>query len=631
MSDIRLTKNVRLLDSLNINEYHTLLCTFSATRYVEENIIATTIYGFFYISGDAYISFGPTFESADGEYRNRVLPMLHYNKMYNRWQEQISQATEYVIEEINKNRLVINTHYFFPPKATRKEIKAFKELCENERYAIDLYALSWIIYYRQFSDNLAENHISTKYKSVIMATEPEAKQDMKTAHNKVMKLFKGKLYTEMQVLKARDKEHIEKSYSKFYNEFTRYSLEEYDLIVSNLQIGQKIIPLTEGENMDKDNIYFHAWREIYFTQLVSEFTRTGLTPCFPVYHKHFFIYNTNKRLYDGNAIKAKLNANTVYQRYNKELGELAQKAEDEGRNYDGLRNIAAILEYVQTQTENSYLYSKLSLCLIEEHMGRTIYDLPHLIMNSRKKRSYAMEQMFENPDLFAKHIFELIYSLYLMNSRYHMMHCDLHLNNVIWYRLMLITEEEAKKTKPHIQYSVDKYKYEFPHLGTFCAIIDQSRSICVSNVLIDHKLSDQYYYAYIDYQIEDMIDQIKQRTKLTGEQYTKLKRSIEDNKELMLRIISVIDSITLAENFKFLVSEQKVFKRRAIPQKIHDLLDNIILTGSNIFFNGINEVLTDNYDMIDMRFPNLVLLLKCFKEYRVTGVSKNNIIDKFPL
>ena len=72
--------------------------------------------------------------------------------------------------------------------------------------------------------------------------------------------------------------------------------------------------------------------------------------------------------------------------------------------------------------------SNVALCIVSEYIGRTVADIPHLMINSSFYNK-VFTNVFSNIGHFRKYMFEIIYSLYCMNSKCGVIHGDLHLNN----------------------------------------------------------------------------------------------------------------------------------------------------------------------------------------------------------
>jgi hypothetical protein len=132
-------------------------------------------------------------------------------------------------------------------------------------------------------------------------------------------------------------------------------------------------------------------------------------------------------------------------------------------------------------TKESIIMSNVTLALISEYTGRTLYDSIFLTKQSKYFQQFVAT-IFDNANYqnFTKYMFQLCYNLYCMQEKMGIIHGDLHLNNITLNPMFYSTFFDVKKSAhPKILYLLnerDHYIFEQNNFYDLC-IIDFSRCI----------------------------------------------------------------------------------------------------------------------------------------------------------
>lgn len=131
-------------------------------------------------------------------------------------------------------------------------------------------------------------------------------------------------------------------------------------------------------------------------------------------------------------------------------------------------------------TKENIVMSNVTLALISEYSGRTLYDSIFLTKQSKYFQQFVAT-IFDNSNYqnFNKYMFQLCYNLYCMQEKMGIIHGDLHLNNItlnpMFYNLYA---DISEKKRPKILYVLNEQDhFLFEHNFYDLCIIDFSRCI----------------------------------------------------------------------------------------------------------------------------------------------------------
>ncbi|MEM3062539.1 MAG: hypothetical protein QW303_03195 [Nitrososphaerota archaeon] len=370
-----------------------------------------------------YLSIGPTFHSADGEYRSKFITISLFNKMYDTYSSFFTDLLVYLRSELENKNIYVN--------------QIGEKIDEYMIEKIIVIAISLIFLYMKYDH--VPNHININFIPTLM--------------NEKIKQLCQQIWNLKKIEEAR-----------FILRFSRYESIE-DL---NIELGQKISTITISEAENAGNINYKLWREVYINKMVSNLVLNGITPSFPIFINWSFI-NIRPEIFDNHIHHIRIeNSKTVFKIVQK-LEQLRSKTYvlsplKKSEIFLNL-NMGRLSQHIEIPidfAEKNIILSHYGSLLISEHVGSTFAD----IIKFTKK---------ENVNLPIRHyIFEYIYSLYAMNIKLNVVHADLHLNNITFY---LINVPEQLRKNSYILYNVEDKYYLFPYSQFIPCIIDFSRSI----------------------------------------------------------------------------------------------------------------------------------------------------------
>src|ERR1700678_105498 len=341
-----------------------------------------------------FVSTSPTFKSSDGEYRHRFITFDQLLRIKSVYINVFDLVEQHLISQmINKDIVLEHNHLIpsmlFDNKLTKGDInKLINDEIDRMRLPILLYISTWIVDIFRYSMNILENHLADGYKEALFSSD-----DLQ-------------LYKKLIDISDYD-DKLMYSLIRFYKDDKQR--------ISVVDIGQKFIPMNIYDIESIANIKLKSWREIYISSVVGNLVINGITPSFPILNDWFFIQGNSFAFWDNKISQLKIDHSNVAKEIIKKL-ELArsgtylinpiEKSEMYiSYNMEGLSNAIEIpMEYA----EQEIIMSDLILCSLNEHMGRTIADIPQLMMNDQ----YAMltGPLFQDYRLFSKFIFDFVYA-----------------------------------------------------------------------------------------------------------------------------------------------------------------------------------------------------------------------------
>lgn len=464
------------------SEYITV--SFKVSRLLGKKIYST-IFAFLYIypeiqGGDIrlifeYICHSSTFRSADGEYRRRLIPYQQFVNVIDENSKIFAELDNHFIGEIGDEKINLSYNVNFKYRPEKSESKKFKKYLlpsleksiliklENQlqqnRIILKSFYCAWLLDSRKNLRNDFENHVFQDYQMAMYGKE-DRDFLQKFASN------------ELEPKRTQELILIKKGLTFIYSTPNRRA--------TVTMCGQKIIPLTIKMTEAPRDIRLATWREIFITSHVGDLVINGISPSFPIIADWFFISGSNSNLFDNSIYHIKEQHSNIALQILRELEQSRSKTYVKSGQLPlylsyKMEILSEKIEIPMDFAEHDIIQSGYSICLLSEHLGRTIADLPKNMMNSTRSKIYG--PIFKNMNWFSKYIFELIYSLWCLNSFMKIIHGDLHLNNItIFDKIPTINRSGVTKCPgSHVLYNVQDEMFIFPHNGTFIAIIDFSR------------------------------------------------------------------------------------------------------------------------------------------------------------
>ena len=627
--DIRFTQLPRLLLNVKELKYHYIVnkTLFTCTNFKATRDKQTCIYGYLFSSCTGehlYVCSSPTFNSADGEYRHRVIPYKQAEDTYSKNIEVFKYLEDKIISDMELGKIEFSCDIFYSKDMTISNSK-YKDSVNSSRLAIKLFIFCWICDFHTIHNKVAENHINPAYQYVIYDKE------YVKIYDKLMKDIGFDAYS-----------IIVDNISDYYENI----LTEKTIARARLQCGQKLMPLTYRETSNIGDINFAAWRELYIGNICTNLVINGICPNFPFIGDWFFIQNSKVDLYDNNSMHEKYEHSEIAKNISEQLIS-ANKY-----NYKNIKNklfINGKFRTLSNKISKSIIYNDshirrtdISICIFSEYVGRTIRDLPIL---SLFEDIPEYTSIFKNDDIFAKHMFEFIYGFYCMNSKINILHGDVHLNNATIYRLYkLINESKDNPTNekfipniglknPTTLYILNQNEiYNFKHYGTISMIIDFSRSIIGDFDRIKKDFGDRFAELYFKEQ-RDRVLRILNHYFNTFT--TKYKQNLEalmiENFPLIFKITTAIDTYTIMHFLDSMftkINEKTKNTNINISEKSHRLINKLEKMAEKLLINNLQDAINRKIvNPDDIEWPNYVILKECFSTFRVKNYSDIDNVD----
>lgn len=431
-----------------------------------------------------YICLGPTYDSADGEYRNNFITYNTYLLLFN--YEKFNDLINFIKEDLIKNITLsydIIIPFYNNDKNNNKIIKVIKSELKNniENY----YTYCYLNYFYKYKSKLLSNHINKNFNKCIY-------------NNKSV---------EDKLLKKHDLEYYNKSIRSM--NITKYeNIIEYLL---NKSYGQKITPITFGELKKKNDIEENIWREIFIKTKINNLLYNGILNNIPYFLGYFYINSSNKNIYDNDVTYLKILYSDYVKNEIKKIHNIKNRLTEEmQKNLIILNKINSLQNKLCipiNYSENNIILSKISLCSVDVYSGSPIANLLQYINypNDSNYKNYI--DIFKSFSYFKSIYFKIIYTLMCYNKYYNIIHNDLHMNNILLHN---ITPSKIKISKHYQLYNLNDeeysegmnlnnynnkiflipYKYYIPYIidfsRSFIHISDNVDKNKITNNLIEH-------------------------------------------------------------------------------------------------------------------------------------------------
>lgn len=562
-----------------------------------------------------YFCCGGSFKSQDGEFRDRLLIWSRFNDIKIAYGYVMEKVEKLVVDKISNGSLALSASFFYPSNFADSERK-FENYVNENRIAIDLFVLCWLRDYHMIYVGAIENHINPLYRNIIYNTEDHS------MYKSIIDSIGLNSYEEMiSVLTI------------LFSNINRHQF------FKEIQCGQKIFPMTAFEAIKIDDINFNIWREIYISNLCSNLVMNFISPSFPFINNWFYIENANEDLFDNTAMHEKYLHSKIAESISDQLREIdklnyIERKREHGPINSRFMRLSKRIQKSIIYADSAIKLTDLAVCVTSEYVGRTFRDIPSLILSAPL---LEYERLLSNIDIFNKHVFEFIYSIYCMNTKIGIIHGDLHMNNVTVFHLYLLktnpTYANLKSSK--IVYILRDTMYVFPHYGFFSCIIDFSRSIIGDKAMLIDEYGDKYADMYFKEQRLRMMRLLFQYFPKFMERYhSEIEKLIVSDFELCFKIMTAIDTYVLCINLNTMLSVDQHIKSGLV--KLHpDIpknLNKIIIMAENLIMENFKQVINGEIKTSkDIEWPNYVLIKKYYEKYETNDadIKLDDIVDIF--
>jgi len=446
---------------------------------------STSSYAYLYSEYDSglnkftpkFITTCPTFMSADGEYRHRLITYEQFDGVMREWAGELEPLEDLVVSAVESSTVQTQVFSFYP-KNFNGDAGKFDELLRASRIEITAMVSSLWCSWWYISSKTSPNHINESYLTIIRGLSglPAAFRESKS------RLFA-------------------KGETEFIDRLKSLGQPSAGPLGYRAEAGQKIMVLSRADLNNYSDLRYPCWREVYGNLLASELLSNYYTPCVPMFLQYFFIQNSNRLLFDNEPQHRRfINAEVT-----EDVMKLLKSADDRNftdptsgayrdPKFQALSN--RIRQIMRTEGDAARV-ADTALGMLFEHTGRTIGDAL-ILLEHGNTQDYA-PMFLEDPMMFRKYMFEFVYTLYCFNRKQRLFHGDLHINNATIYRRV------PKNREMKIVYLVEDSDnrplvYCLPYNGAFACIIDFSRCILGDVTRISRDFTPEYARDFVSSQ-----------------------------------------------------------------------------------------------------------------------------------
>ncbi len=501
-------------------------------------------YGYIYIRPDEiepeFICYSPTYESRDGEYRNRFIRYDKFKQGLESNSAKLEQFELAIINAMEEYDLQFNVKLLNELEISQKD--SVISFIENSRLSLTMLSCVLILDMFQIVNNGVYNANTNQ------------------SYQKLLSFFNEK-YIHLR------NASIEFMYSLSSKDQNNEKLIEFGDLMRCSQIGQKLVPLYLNEVIYLNNINLPAWKEHLVTSIVGDLFINYISPSFSVYNGWSYIVGTDDNFYDNSAIHNKFKRGKKVELTLKSIRDARSSIGLDDRNF-AEEDLSAQL-YSAIEYTNSHLYvSNVSLIHTMEKVGEPISELGPRIRYSTYLK-YPLQQAFANG---VKMLFEMLYSAHCLHTKIGVVHGDMHSGNVTYfsyannYRKMktaVVSEIKKQdymqdssnrflqfeciyKETPIVIYTVNDKSFAFNESNVTPCIIDYSR--CFYGEKMKSRINETEHFTanfYTD-QVSRIMKVLHRYAKgFTEENQVALKAILNTNLELCFPVLSCIDFLAM--------------------------------------------------------------------------------------
>lgn len=573
--------------------------------------------------------------SKDGEYKHNLLDFNCIDVLFKK--SIIIKIFEYLNNNYKNKEIDFNIDIYNLYKKNIKKI--YKQKLKNNILLLKLYTIVWIfeLYNKNMNGdilNIDENHFNILISPKDLLFFQEIYKNNKLEIDDIIPIITN------------------------YNQS------------NELELGQKLLPFNYNQLKDYKHLIHFQWKELLANRIINNLIYNNISACFSLFVDWILITKSDKNLYNNNEIFKKINYSDqikhILQLLYLAKSNLLKLNNDQDKN-KLISKLEIKLHHLIELTQSNMLMSNVSLSFISEYSGITIFNYLNLSLQNKQKIN-NIGNLIQDYDIFAKYIFEIIYSLYSLNLK-GIIHGDLHLNNITLnlnnssnennsvlydlnnifnndsvkyiknYPYLYETNDEISSPFKSNSYNSDKRYlnnlsecFLFKHNGYFPCIIDYGRSFLLLK-LIDEDIIEMEKTAvrqkYIKNETKRVINELnKIFPNYIKNNMHKLKFLFKNkNFNILFIYFTAYDTFTFITNLLIFMKKTSLNYNVNIDPRIIKLLTSISKKSYYYLEQLLNE---DNYTSNKIhQFPNYLLLKEMFSEYIATQKSLDTKIDHY--
>jgi hypothetical protein len=561
-----------------------------------------------------YICVSPTYDSRDGEYRNRLITVADFQETYSHAAEALSRIEQKLLALVAEDRLHINISRFPGNSPECPSIEDLRMPIKAATVAVLLDMGGWM-----------QPHVNSGYQrgieelastSTTFRTEASAILD---AHLKDASAFiAGKPPSDTRVA-----------------------------------CGSKLSPLTLREVMSPHDITYSAWRELTIRGHVSDLVLNGICPSFAYHNQWTYLGGAKGSLYENPNIQARYRRSSVATESVSQLRSARKTIQPElaesnkAADYDA--HIYESIEYAQ----GFLLMSEEALYSTDENAGFTLAALPAQIATYKNPRP-EYTSLVSLLGHFAKLAFDYLYGLHCMHTKIGVIHADLHANNATIYRCgatHVVRQGKTETFEPIVESPLVVFAagprgeadtYVFPFTGTVGCVIDFSRSLIGPSGLVYSRSVEENGKTYVRNFLRDQVNRVLRAFYHSAPTFTEknqeaLKAVILANPEAVFRALTYSDFLSIGRSLGEMLGAKvdgigaKFF---APPAELRAFAKRIENTSRDALVTYMSDLVAANIDPIRIPYAGELLLPKLFAEYKysawdVATLRRGDLVDAY--
>lgn len=580
-----------------------------------------------------YMCISPTFNSRDGEYRgDGFITWESFQHGYEEYSELLSKVEEVIIALIEEKIISLDVTIY--PIARKDDILS---QIDEERLIVRIFAVAMLMDGHKFDDGVMQIHTNTDYMRLITMIYNN------TILKDIAKSIDFYTYQGLHIF------HNGKMYKQY-----------------RPRCGQKIIPLTIKETLEFKEQRHKVWREVDAQMETTDLVINFISPSFSIYNNWTFIDNDRDQgFFEGefmrkkymNSVASSLSMDSLKEA--KKKVPVADKDDEEMKKiYDKWDvKIYNAIEYGETLL----MLSKLSVCSLSEYVGYSFGSMPKYIKGLEIIEP-AIENLFNDIDIFARHMFDSIYACHAMHTKLGIIQADLHLNNVTFFKsapAYKVSTDDNKKivirpkfNNPMIAYIIGEMGshdcYLLPHYGNYSCIIDFSR--CYYGIQSIKRVAAERGKIYADNLFESQIDSMiafikKYAPKEFVDKYGgEFKNYARTNPDTFFKLLSPMDFIIFSRYLREGLKDEKSItkleshERRfcKVSDDVLKFVDTIYINALALFMKNLNIAFVEKNKSESIDFTGAELIRLTFDKYLYANYTeeqrkKMDLVDVYNL
>ena len=551
-----------------------------------------------------------SFISCDGEYRTNFTRFNNLLKTKNKFPQIWGEIEEYVSKIKVRRKWSPYTTFFYPKLEQSLKNTEVEFAVKNELLPLALLTVAWVQTIYEEYLGMTKSHSNAIYKEIFLK---ERDADVQFIQN---------------LITRHGEDTVNKFINSLSNSHTNYRGDKVDI-----NCGFKMIPLNIKETQDPIKLRYKPWREYLVSNKFNEFVINSVAPGFAIILDWFYVKNSRKGLYDNKSQYDRLKNSELA----KDILQVLYEAQ-RGTYFasENLKTTNKTNEQIKKWISNKFkklndkiedpinfcieeiIMSEVSLAFANEDVGRTISDTLNIISKCKNYDDAIGNILVDTGyDYFAKYMFDICYGLYCINSKFNVIHGDLHLNNACIGKIYNV----AKIEKQRVLYVIDE-NYIFPNNGYYGCLIDFSRAII--NPYSYEKFKDQSLPA--NFQLVQNEDKfiLNEMGALLNLYIQLFPNKIRQKDELIVLFKTQPDAtfklLTCLDIYMFTIRLSRVLReRKGIGKKCLELVEKINKLSEVFISSDVNNLLGDSNTIgkkiIEADWPLLTIIKKCFPEY----------------